>query len=322
MSHTLHPGSDRLTGRLAPSLATTSLWKRLARTWELYLFVLPAVVHIFIFRYIPIYGLRIAFTDGFSLRATAAPPEWNNFAHFIRFFNSAFFWTIVRNTIFISLYDLAMFPVPLALALMINQARNRHFQRSVQMVSFAPYFISMVVVVSMLTVFLNPRNGVVNSIISLFGGEPIFFMGSPEWGPTLFVLSNVWQQAGYSAIIYIAALSGVDDSTKEAAFCDGAHKLQIIYHVELPWIAPTIAILFILRVGRLLEVGFEKLLLMQNNLNLEALEIIDTYVYRTGILQAHYDYATAIGLLKTVVNFSILVAANKMAKRLGQESLW
>lgn len=307
---------------LDSSLGFTGLVKRLSRTWELYLFVLPAVVHIFIFRYIPIYGLRIAFTDGFSLRATAAPPEWNNFAHFLRFFNSAFFWRIIRNTILISLYDLAMFPIPLFLALMINQLRNRYFQRAVQMVSFAPYFISMVVVVSMLTVFLNPRNGVVNSIITVFGGDPIFFMGSPEWGPTLFVLSNVWQQAGYAAIIYIAALSGVDDSTKEAAFCDGANKLQIIYHVEIPWIAPTIAILFILRVGRLLEVGFEKLLLMQNSLNMNALEIIDTYVYRTGILQAHYDYATAVGLLKTVVNFSILLAANRMAKRLGQESLW
>ena len=307
---------------LDSSLGFTGTLKRLSRTWELYLFVLPAVVHIFIFRYIPIYGLRIAFTDGFSLRATASPPEWNSFAHFLRFFNSAFFWTIVRNTILISLYDLAMFPIPLFLALMINQLRNRYFQRAVQMVSFAPYFISMVVVVSMLTVFLNPRNGVVNSIITVFGGDPVFFMGSPEWGPTLFVLSNVWQQAGYAAIIYIAALSGVDDSTKEAAFCDGANKLQIIYHVEIPWIAPTIAILFILRVGRLLEVGFEKLLLMQNSLNMNALEIIDTYVYRTGILQAHYDYATAVGLLKTIVNFSILLAANRMAKRLGQESLW
>jgi putative aldouronate transport system permease protein len=280
------------------------------------------VIHIFIFKYVPIYGLRIAFTEGFSLRSSADPPVWNNFAHFLRFFNSAFFGTIIRNTILISLYDLAMFPIPLVLALMINQLRNRPFQRAVQMVSFAPYFISMVVVVSMLTVFLSPRNGVINSIITLFGGEPIFFMGSPEWGPTLFVLSNVWQQAGYAAIIYIAALSGVDDSTKEAAYCDGAHKLQIIWHIEIPWIAPTIAILFILRVGRLLEVGFEKLLLMQNSLNMNALEIIDTYVYRTGILQSHYDYATAVGLLKTVVNFSILVAANRMARRLGQESLW
>ena len=299
-----------------------AVWKRLLKTWELYVFVLPAVAHIFIFRYIPIYGLRIAFTDGFSLRARAAAPVWNNFAHFIRFFNSAFFWTIIRNTLFISFYDLLTFPIPLVLALLINQLRNRKFQRAVQMVSFAPYFISMVVVVSMLNVFLSPRNGVVNSIIGLVGIEPIFFMGTPEWGPTLFVLSNVWQQAGYSAIIYIAALSGVDDSAREAAFCDGAHKLQIVLHIELPWISPTIIILFILRVGRLLEVGFEKLLLMQNSLNMNALEIIDTYVYRTGILQSHYDYATAIGLLKTVVNFSILIAANQMARRWGRESLW
>jgi putative aldouronate transport system permease protein len=296
--------------------------RQLGKTWELYLFLLPAITHVIIFKYFPIYGLRIAFTDGFSVRSGRSAPEWNEFAHFVRFFNSAYFWIVIKNTFVIAFYELALWPAPLILALMINQVGNSRYRKTVQMVTYAPHFISTVVVVSMMLVFLSPRNGSVNTIIGFFGFEPVFFMGDPRWAKTLFVGTNLWQHAGYSAIIYLAALAGVDVSAKEAAYCDGANKLQIIRHVEVPWIAPTIVILFILRVGRLLEVGFEKIILMQNDMNLSALEIINTYVYRTGILQSQYDYATAVGLLKTIVNFALLVSANQLARRLGQESLW
>ena len=294
----------------------------LLRSWELYAFVLPAIIHVLLFRYLPIYGLRIAFTDGFSLRTGRSAPEWNEFAHFIRFFNSAYFIPVIRNTIVISLYSLATWPIPLALALMINEARSRFFKKTVQMVTYAPHFISTVVVVSIMYFFLSPRIGVVNSIIQLLGGEAIFFMASPAWGPSLFVLSELWQNAGFNAIIFLAALSAVDPSLREAAFCDGANKLQIIWHVDLPWIMPTIVILFIMRLGQLLTIGFEKVLLMQNDLNLSTLEVVATYTYRSGILQSQYDYATAVGLLETVVNFAILVLANRLARRVGQTSLW
>ena len=299
-----------------------ALLRRLPKIWELYLFLLPAIVHTVIFRYIPIYGLRIAFTDGFSLRAGGPQPQWNDFAHFLRFFESAYFWPVVRNTVFIALYSLLLWPVPLFLALMLDQVRSRWFQKTVQMVTYAPYFISTVVVVSMLYVFLSPRNGVVNAIIGLFGGKAIFFMGEPKWGPTLYVLSDVWQQSGYNAIIFLAALSTVDLSLREAAFCDGANRMQIIRHVDLPWIAPTVVILLIMRLGRLLTIGFEKVLLMQNDMNMNTMEVVSTYVYRAGILQSQYDYATAVGLLETVLNFVLLIVANRASRRFGQVSLW
>ena len=298
------------------------LGRYLLRSWELYLFVLPAVIHVLLFRYLPIYGLRIAFTDGFSLRTGRSAPEWNEFAHFIRFFNSAYFLPVLRNTVVIALSTLATWPIPLALALMINEARSRFFKKSVQMVTYAPHFISTVVVVSILYFFLSPRIGVVNSLIALLGGERIFFMANPNWGPALYVLSELWQNAGFHAIIFLAALSAVDSSLREAAFCDGANKLQIIWHVDLPWIMPTVTILLIMRLGVLLTIGFEKVLLMQNDLNISTMEVVSTYVYRAGIRQTQYDYATAVELLETVVNFGLLVLANRLARRFGQASLW
>ena len=325
MRNTDGPPAGGTASALARPALTDRLYETaryLSRSWELYVFILPAVVHIFLFKYLPIYGLSIAFTDGFSLRTGRSAPEWNNFAHFLRFFDSAFFVPVIRNTVVIALYSLATWPIALVLALMMNEARNRHFQKAVQMATYAPYFISTVVVVSMLTVFLSPRIGVINSFIKLLGGEPIFFMASPSWGPTLFVLSELWQNAGFGAIIYLAALSAVDPQLREAAFCDGAHKLRIIWHVDLPWITPTIVILFIMRLGQLLTIGFEKVLLMQNNLNITTMEVVSTYVYRSGIQQAQYDYATAVGLLETVANFALLVIANRLARHFGQTSLW
>ncbi len=317
---TAESGSKTLKSPLAGTKYRA--WRHFKKTWELYLFVLPALVHVFIFMYLPIYGLRIAFTDGFSIRAGRSAPEWNNFAHFTRFFNSAYFWPVVRNTVGIAFYSLAVWPIPLILSIMLNEVRSRWFQKTVQMVTYAPYFISTVVVVSMMFVLLSPRFGVVNSIIRTLGGETVFFMGEPKWGPTLYVVTGVWQTAGYGAIIYLAALSGVDVSTKEAAYCDGASKIQIIWRVEIPWIAPTIVILFIMRIGRLLAFGFQKLLLMQNDLNVQTLEVISTYIYKSGIVESQYDYAAAVQLLQTVLNFVLLISANRMAKRFGQVSLW
>ena len=300
-----------------------ALLKHLGKTWELYLLVLPAVAHIFIFKYLPIYGVRIAFTDGFSLRSGRSAPEWNNFAHFVRFFSGVYFWPIIKNTLGIALYDLAVWPLPLILALMMNQLRSQKYKKTVQLVTYAPHFISTVVVVAILYMFLSPRNGVVNTVlVAITGGDPIFFLGEPAWAKSLYIWSGVWQDTGFGAIIYLAALSGVDMSTKEAAFCDGASKLQIIGRVEIPWIMPTVSILFIMRLGNLISVGFEKVLLLQNSLNVSALEVVSTYVYKSGILNSQYDFATAVNLMESVLNFVFLMSANRIAKRLGQVTLW
>ena len=299
------------------------LVKYLGKTWELYLFVIPALAHVFIFKYLPISGVRIAFTDGFSVRTGRSAPEWNNFAHFVRFFNTAYFWPIIRNTLGIAFYSLAVWPIPLTLALLMNQLRSRRYKKTIQMVTYAPHFISTVVIVAILYIFLSPRIGVVNTVVkALTGGEAIYFMGEPGWAKSLLIWSGVWQNVGYGAIIYLAALSSVDVEAKEAAFCDGASKLQIIWHIEISWIRPTIVILFIMRIGRLLTVGFEKILLMQNSLNVSALEVIATYVYKAGIQNSQYDFAAAVGLMEAVINFLLLTTANRVAKKLGQVGLW
>jgi putative aldouronate transport system permease protein len=286
------------------------------------LFILPLVAHVFVFKYLPIYGLRIAFTDGFSVRAGRSAPEWNNFAHFVRFFNTSYFWPVLRNTLGIALYSLAVWPLPLFLALLINQLRSPRYRKVVQMVTYAPHFISTVVVVSMLYVFLSPRFGVVNSILTAVGADPVYFMGEPKWGWDLYVVSEVWQNAGYGAIIYLAALSGVDVSAKEAAYCDGASKLQIIRSIELPWIMPTVVILLIMRIGRLLTVGFERVLLMQNPLNVSTMEVVSTYIYKAGVLQGQYDFAAAVSFLEAAINFALLVVANRFARKVSGMSLW
>lgn len=311
-----HDGSKPVRG------SGVSLSHSIFRNWQLYLFILPAVAHIFIFKYLPIYGIRIAFTDGFTLDPELSAPLWNNFAHFLRFVHSAFFWNLLRNTVFISLYGLVLFPVPIILALLLNSVTNEWFKKTVQMATYAPYFISSVVVVSMLLVFLSPRNGVVNTFIKLLGQAPVNFFAEPAWGPTLYVLSDLWQTAGYNAIIYLAALSTVDLSSREAAYCDGANRFQIIWHVDLPWISSTVLILFLLRVGQMLSMGFEKILLMQNDLTLSTMEVISTYVYKSGILNGQYDYATAVGLIQAGVDFLILVTANSIAKKVSGVSLW
>jgi putative aldouronate transport system permease protein len=314
---------SRLDNQERRKFGSTEFIKHLSKTWELYIFVIPALVHIFIFKYLPIYGVRIAFTDGFSIRTGRSAPEWNNFAHFVRFFNSAYFWPIIRNTLSIAFYRLALWPAPLILALMMNQVRSNRFKKTVQMVTYAPHFISTVVVVAMMYIFLSPRLGVVNTVVKAFtGGDAIYFMGETAWAKSLYVWSGIWQNIGYGAIIYIAALSSVDVEAKEAAYCDGASKLQIIWHVEISWIRPTIVILFIMRIGHLLTVGFEKILLMQNSLNVSALEVVATYVYKAGIQNSFYDFAAAVGLMEAVINFILLMSANKIAKLYGQAGLW
>ena len=292
------------------------------RYWELYLLFLPTFLYFTIFQYGPMYGIQLAFKNFNPLLGIWGSP-WTGFVQFQRFFNSYQFGRLLWNTLSISIYGLvAQFPFPILLALLLNQLTRQKFKKLVQTVSYAPYFISTVVLVGMMFVFFSPNFGVVNNIIQYFGGEPIFFMARPDLFRHLYVWSGIWQSTGYNAIIYIAALSGINPELHEAAIVDGASKLRRIWHIDLPGITPTIVIMLILNMGRIMAVGFEKAFLMQTPLNLETSEVISTYVYKIGLLDAQYAFSTAVGLFNSVINLILIVTVNKIAKTVSDVSLW
>ncbi|PYI50782.1 ABC transporter permease [Paenibacillus flagellatus] len=297
-------------------------WKRIRKHYQLYVFLLPTIVYFLVFQYGPMYGLTIAFKQFVAVKGIAGSP-WVGFAHFERFFHSFQFATVLRNTLLISLYELLVaFPLPIVLALLLNQVGHARFKKLVQTVTYAPHFISAVVIVGMLYLLLSPRSGLVNRLIVLLGGEPVYFMASADWFKTIFVFSGVWQNAGWSMIVYLAALTAVNPDLHEAAVMDGASKARRIWHIDVPAVLPTIMIMFILNVGSFMSVGFEKIYLMQNPLNLASSEVIQTYVYKTGLLGAQYSYSAAVGLFNSLVNFVLLLAFNRLAKSLKQASLW
>lgn len=306
----------------------TYLWKqallRMAQCWQLYVLVSPAVLFLLIFQYYPMYGAQIAFKRYIvTLGITGSP--WIGFDHFTRFFNSYDFWLIMKNTIGLSLYELiAGFPFPILLALGLNYVKKAAFKKSVQMITYAPHFISVVVMVGMLLQFLDPRVGFINGFLGLFGFDPINFMAHASMFKSIYVWSSIWQNVGFACIIYLAALAGVDPTLHEAAVVDGATKVQRMWHIDIPGIMPIAIILLILNTGQMLNTGFEKVLLMQNPLNLRTSEVIDTYVYKVGLVSqaANFSYATAIGLFKSVISLILLFSVNKLAKKTGQSSLW
>lgn len=291
------------------------------RDWRLWLLVLPAVVYVFIFSYIPMYGVQIAFRD-YSAKAGIWGSEWVGLKHFIRFFKFPNFTLYLKNTLRLGIYSTMMFPVSVIFALMLNEVRNVKFKKVVQMVSYMPYFLSTVVVCSMLLLFFDESKGVVNTVIEALGGERIDFLTIPEYFDDLYVLSNVWQVMGFGAIIYVAALSNVPPELVEAAKIDGASRLQVIWHINIPSIMPTIIIMLIFSCGGILSASHEKILLMQNSLNLSASQVISTYTYKIGIQGGQFSYATAIGLFNNIVNVIILVIVNKIAKKASDISIW
>jgi putative aldouronate transport system permease protein len=292
------------------------------RDYQLYILLLPAIVYILIFAYGPMYGLLIAFKD-FRVSIGVWGSPWVGLEHFVRFITAPNFWTIISNTIGVSVYQLAVgFPIPILLAIGINEVSNRLFKKSVQMVTYMPHFISTVVISGMIVLFLDQDRGIINHLISFLGGPRISYMTEPEWFKTIFVFSGIWQHAGFGTIIYLAALSSVDPQQIEAATIDGANRLQKIIHVDLPAIVPVIVILLILDLGTLLSVGFEKALLLQNPLNMESADIIQTYVYRVGLIGGQFGYSTAIGLFNAIINFILLIAANRISRKVNETSLW
>lgn len=295
-------------------------WRKIKINWQLYLLLAPAIIYFAVFKYYPLYGLQIAFKN-FKASQGIWGSEWVGLRHFTRFFNSYYFWDLIRNTILINLYGLALFPLSVILALSLNELKDGPFKKAAQTITYAPHFISTVVLVGMIISFLDPAKGIVNNFLGLFGIGPIPFMTDPRWFKTVYVWSGQWQNLGWSAIIYLAALAGVDPQLHESAKIDGATRLERIWHINIPSILPTIVILLILSMGNMLSIGFEKILLMQNPLNLESSQVIQTYVYEAGLLHGQYAYSTAIGLFNSVVNLVILLFFNRVARRTGT-SLW
>ena len=296
--------------------------KEFLNTKSLYFFVISGLIYYLIFKYWPIYGSQIAFRD-YSPYLGFIKSPWVGLANFRRFFESPDFWLILKNTLWINMVNLILgFPFPIILALLLNQLKNRHFKKFVQTVTYAPYFISTVVLVGMLYTMLSPYSGVVNTIIKLLGGQPIHFMGKPRAYVMIYVLSGIWQTCGWSAIVYIAALTSVSPDLHESAIVDGANRLQRILHIDIPGIMPTIITMLILTAGQLITVGFEKAYLMQNSMNMGVSEVISTYTYKRGLVDGDFSYASAVEMFQSAINFLILLAVNKISKRISDTSLW
>ncbi len=299
------------------------LWLRVRRNWQLYVLLFLPVLWLIVFRYAPMYGAQIAFRQYSPAFGIEGSP-WVGLANFIRFFNSPKFEPVIINTVVLSFYSLLVFPIPIILALSLNQVRSRMFRNSVQMITYAPHFISTVVIVGMLFQFLHPRVGFTASLANLLGQAPPNWMGDPGAFRHIFVWSGVWQEMGFGAIIYLAVLSTVDPALHEAAVVDGANRLQRIRYIDIPGLLPTAMVLLVLTTGRVLEVAFEKVYLMQSPLNLGVSEVINTYVYKVGLLSPILDfsYSTAIGLLKGIVGLLLLITVNHAARRTTGNSVW
>ena len=300
-------------------------WKRsFSNYWQLYLLLIPVIANFVIFHYVPMSGIQIAFKD-FTLKDGVWGSEWIGFDHFERFFGAYNFWTILGNTLILSVISLAFsFPLSIALALVLNEIRVKRLNSTLQTIFFAPHFVSTVVVVGMMQAFLSPDNGIVNILLEKIGliEEGIYFTRLQEWFRPMYVISGLWQNMGWNAAIYISALSAIDQTLYEAADIDGASRWQQLWKITLPSIWPTIIIQLILKVGHIMSVGYEKVLLMQESTNLNVSQIISTFVYEKGIQAQQYDYATAIGLFNSVVNLIVLLVVNRIAKKRSEVSLF
>lgn len=307
-------------GQRLPTSRGAKLWKNIKKNYVLYLFILPTIVWYILFRYLPMGGVYVAFTRykgvGEIFSAKFVGLKW-----FKSFFNSAYAKTTIVNTLRLSLYSLAIFPLPVIVALLLNEIRHEKIKKISQTIMYAPHFISLVVMVSMIQLFFN-ANGVVNIVIDKLGGKAIDFIGSDTAYPHLFVWSGIWTSLGWNTIIYTAALAGVDPGLHEAATLDGATRIQRILHINLPTIAPTIVITLILRVGNIMTVSTEKGILMRNDLNMAVSETVGTFVYNRGLLGGDFGYAAAVGLFLNVVELILLLTVNKISQKVSETSLF
>jgi len=296
--------------------------KKLKKSLPYYILILFPLAYLIIFKYQPMYGVQIAFRD-FKPKLGFLGSPWAGLKYFQMFLNASSAWQIVWNTFVISAYSLlAGFPIPIILALCLNEVRVRSIKKVVQMVTYMPYFISTVVLVAMINQFTDLHVGIINVLVKATGGGTINFMGDIAYFRHIYVWTGVWQGAGYSAVIYIAALSGVNTELYDAALVDGTNKLQRIRHIDLPCILPTIVTLFVLNTGQILSVGFEKIYLMQSNINLSQSEVISTYVYKLGVQNSNFSMSAAVGLFNSIINFFMLIVCNAISKRTTDIGVW
>lgn len=287
----------------------------------LYLLILPVIAYYLIFCYAPMYGIIISFKD-FSPMKGILGSQWVGFRYFQQFFTSIYAFRTIKNTLLLSLYSLLWgFPAPIILALLLNEVKNMVFKKTVQTITYLPHFISLIVVCGLIVDFTQ-QQGFINNIIAFFGGQRVSLMQQPEWFRTIYISTGIWQSVGWNSIIYLAALAGVDQQLYEAASIDGAGRWKQTLHITLPGIAPTIIILLIMDIGHLMSVGYEKVILLYNPLTYSTADIISSFVYRMGLQQFNYGYATAVGLFNSIVNLLLLVAANTISRKVSETSLW
>jgi putative aldouronate transport system permease protein len=298
-------------------------WKYLKRDRYLYMLLVPILAYYVTFKYAPMFGEIIAFKN-YRFADGIWGSQWVGFKHFERLFTSPDFFKVLKNTLLLNVYSIVFaFPVPIVLAIILNEVRIEWYKRTIQNLLYIPHFISWVVLGGIVIALLSPSTGVVNiALVKLFGIEPIYFMASNFWWPIAFILSGIWQNAGWGTILYLAAMAGIDPQLYEAAKIDGASKLRRIWHVTLPGIRSTIAILLILRVGQMMDVGFEHIFVMQNKAVYEVSNVISTYVYHVGLEGLQYSYTTALGLFQSIIGLILIVSVNKIIKAMGENGLW
>nr|WP_307564180.1 ABC transporter permease subunit [Paenibacillus sp. V4I7] len=300
------------------------MWYMLKKHRALYLLMLPGILYYIIFKYVPMYGVIIAFQD-YSIGKGILGSKFVGLKHFIEFFYvNPDSWKLIRNTVMLNVYDLLFhFPAPIILAILFHELKNKTFKRIVQSISYMPHFLSTVVIAGILVTFLSPQTGIINFIlVKMFGMEPILFLGLPNWFRTIYVSSEVWQKIGWGTILYLAAIAGIDPTLYEAAKMDGANRYQQMRHITFVGMVPVMIILFVLTLGHFMETGFQKILLLYNSMNYETSDVINTFVYRRGILDADFSFATAVGLFQSVIGLILVIAANRIARKYSETSLW
>lgn len=318
------PGAEMLqpvNEKAKPLTRMAATFAHIRRDKQLLILFIPCLLFYLIFRYGPLYGLIIAFKD-YSVFKGIMDSPWVGLDHFITFFSSKDFWLLFRNTFLLGIYNLIFgFPFPIILAVLLNEVRKKWFMKTVQTISYLPAFLSVVVVSSMVIDFMS-MNGIINTLISSLGFEKIYFLSLPEWFRTIYIGSNIWSHTGYDAIIFLAAIAGINPSLYEAAKMDGAGRFRMMFNITIPSIMPTILIMFIMRVGNVIRVGYEKVLLLYTPMTYDVADIFSTFVYRKGILEANFSYSTAVGLFEALIAMVMVLGANYLSKRAGGKGLW
>jgi putative aldouronate transport system permease protein len=310
------------TTSLRPAKSSSSLMKRVLRNQYMYLMVLPGLVYFIIFKYIPMWGLVISFQDYLPYKGFAG-SEWVGLKHFNQLFSNPDFWSIFRNTIVLFAYNIVFyFPVPIVLAIMLNEVRNAFFKRFVQTIIYIPHFLSWVIIVSISYVMLTMDSGIINQLLVYYGLPKINFLLNDKWFHPIYIIQVIWREAGWGTIVYLAAIAAVDPQLYEAARMDGAGRFRQIWHVTLPSIRTVIVVLMILRIGNVLDLSFEHVYLLLNSMNRNLAEILDTYVYTVGLKQGQFSFSTAVGFFKSFIGLILVVLSNKLAKKLGEDGIY